>query len=201
MQEVFEKMIKEIKNSMKRPCSEENCKFGESCCENKAFMKVIEIVRQAAVEYNNGWIPCSERMPVEHDSIFAKFKGTKKWKKAMFEKTSSVVNVTVVGEKGHVTTTQASTIDGKWSCDLLRFNKEYQIIAWQPLPEPYQQKGEQIDHKATNADRIRSMSDEELAMNMTCPNENGLGEIECDKSDSCNCYECILKWLQSAAEE
>ena len=52
----------------------------------------------------------------------------------------------------------------------------------------------------TNADRIRSMSDEELAMNMMCPNENGLGEIDCDKNDSCNCYECILKWLQSEME-
>ena len=52
----------------------------------------------------------------------------------------------------------------------------------------------------TNADRIRSMSDEELAMNMMCPNENGLGEIECDKSDNCNCYACILKWLQSEVE-
>ena len=53
----------------------------------------------------------------------------------------------------------------------------------------------------TNADRIRSFSDEELAMNMMCPNENGLGEIECDKSDNCNCYACILKWLQSEVEE
>ena len=53
----------------------------------------------------------------------------------------------------------------------------------------------------TNADRIRSFSDEELAMNMMCPNENGLGEIECDKSDNCNCYTCILKWLQSKVEE
>ena len=53
----------------------------------------------------------------------------------------------------------------------------------------------------SNADRIRSMSDEELAMNMMCPNENGLGEIECDKSDNCNCYACILKWLQSEVEE
>ena len=52
----------------------------------------------------------------------------------------------------------------------------------------------------TNADCIRSMSDEELAMNIMCPNENGLGEIECDKSESCNCYECILKWLQSEVE-
>ncbi|MCI7040575.1 MAG: hypothetical protein MR992_00310 [Lachnospiraceae bacterium] len=55
--------------------------------------------------------------------------------------------------------------------------------------------------RATNADRIRTMSDEELAMNMMCPNENGLGEIDCDKSDSCNCYECILHWLQSEVEE
>lgn len=55
-------------------------------------------------------------------------------------------------------------------------------------------------YSRTNADRIRSMSDEELAMNMMCPNENGLGEIECDKSDNCNCYECLLKWLQSEVE-
>ena len=57
------------------------------------------------------------------------------------------------------------------------------------------------DKPKTNADRIRSMSDEELAMNMMCPNENGLAEIDCDKSDSCNCYECRLKWLQSESEE
>ena len=55
--------------------------------------------------------------------------------------------------------------------------------------------------KQTNADRIRSMSDEELAMNMMCPNENGLGKIECDKSDNCNCYACILKRLQQEVEE
>lgn len=58
-----------------------------------------------------------------------------------------------------------------------------------------------VDYTPTNADRIRSMSDEELAMNMMCPNENGLAEIDCDKSDSCNCYECLLKWLQSESEE
>ena len=53
----------------------------------------------------------------------------------------------------------------------------------------------------SNADRIRSFSDEELAMNMMCPNENGLGKIECDKSDNCNCYACILKRLQQEVEE
>ena len=60
---------------------------------------------------------------------------------------------------------------------------------------------EESSKKQTNAYRIRAMSDEDLAMNMMCPNENGIGEIECDKSNNCNCYECILKWLQSEVEE
>lgn len=28
------------------------------------------------------WIPVTERLPEEYDSIFAKFKGTEKWEKA-----------------------------------------------------------------------------------------------------------------------
>ena len=32
------------------------------------------------------WIPCEVDMPEEHDSMFAKFIGTDKWKGAMFEK-------------------------------------------------------------------------------------------------------------------
>lgn len=72
------------------------------------------------------------------------------------------------------------------------------VTAWMPLPEPYR-KGE--PPKQTNADRIRSMTDEELAVNMMCPNENGLAEIHCDKNDNCNCYECLLKWLRAESEE
>lgn len=37
--------------------------------------------------------------------------------------------------------------------------------------------------------------------NMMCPNENGLAEIDCDKNDNCNCYECLLKWLRAESEE
>ena len=60
---------------------------------------------------------------------------------------------------------------------------------------------EESSKKQTNSDRIRAMSDEDLAINMMCPNENGLAEIDCDKCDNCNCYECLLKWLQSEVEE
>ena len=54
----------------------------------------------------------------------------------------------------------------------------------------------------TNADMIRAMSDEELAVTLACPNEMGIADIPCDKSDQCDCYKCLLDWLrQSAVEE
>ena len=93
-------------------------------------------------EENDGWILCSERMPEEHDSMFAKWKGTDKWRKGMFAKASDDVIVTVLYKDGEVRTTYAHTIDGKWSCDLLKIYNTYKIIAWQPLPEPYKPKGE-----------------------------------------------------------
>lgn len=41
------------------------------------------------------WIPVTEKMPEEHNSIFAKWKGTEHWSNAMFEKRSDEVLVTV----------------------------------------------------------------------------------------------------------
>lgn len=81
------------------------------------------------------WIPCSERMPEEHDSIFAKLKGTEKWRKAMFEKTSDEVNTTVELEDGKRRTKTLYTVDGKWSGG--NRGVKFKVIAWQPLPESY----------------------------------------------------------------
>ena len=57
----------------------------------------------------------------------------------------------------------------------------------------------------TNADRIRSMSDEELAEFMAPkPPHDGvswcepIGRVTCGK---CSCNECCLEWLQQPAEE
>lgn len=53
---------------------------------------------------------------------------------------------------------------------------------------------------ATNADRIRQMSDEELAVMLMCPAEY---DMEFNKQKKCNaemnknCYKCTLEWLQS----
>ena len=106
------------------------------------------------------WILVEERLPEEHDSIFAKWKDTAKWESNMFEKISATVIVTAINnltEKRVVTT--AHTADGKWRLDTLWGVYTYRVIAWMPLPEPYREG----EPKQTNADRIRSMTDEELA--------------------------------------
>lgn len=84
------------------------------------------------------WIPCSEQMPKEHDSMFAKLKNTDKWSDAMFEKLSDDVNVTVEFEDGTRMTKTMHTTDGKWR-DNINIVK-FEVIAWQPLPEPYKEE-------------------------------------------------------------
>ena len=60
------------------------------------------------------------------------------------------------------------------------------------------------DSKQTNADRIRSMTDEELALAIMCPAEYDLSfnkNEKCNGEMNKNCYECSLKWLRSEEEK
>lgn len=84
------------------------------------------------------WIPCSERLPEERDSIFAKFKGTDKWKDGMFERISENVLVTVEFDDGTRRTEVSHTVDGKWKFDISVLQRK--IIAWSPIPEPYKEE-------------------------------------------------------------
>lgn len=86
-------------------------------------------------EKENGWIPVSERLPEEHDSVFAKFKRTGNWKRGMFEKTSKYVIATVVFDDGTVLVEQAHTTDGVWRTDKKVLGGT--VVAWMDFPEPY----------------------------------------------------------------
>ena len=85
----------------------------------------------------NEWIPCSERMPEEHDTAFTKYKGTEKWHDFMFAKASNEVLVTAKFEDGTTKSFTMRTFDGKWVDRESIVNKK--IIAWMPLPEPYKE--------------------------------------------------------------
>lgn len=96
------------------------------------------------VERESDWIPCSERMPKERDSMFARWKGTDKWTEAMFEKRSDTVIVTIEYSNGKRTVAPAHTTDGKWRCDCI-IGDDGEVIAWMPFPEPYRQNNEGDD--------------------------------------------------------
>lgn len=101
--------------------------------------KIVELLL-ADLEHDekeNGWIPVSERLPEEHDSIFAKFKGTDNWKRGMFEKTSKYLIATVVFDDGTVLVEQAHTTDGIWRTDKKVLGGT--VVAWMDYPKPYRE--------------------------------------------------------------
>ena len=73
------------------------------------------------------------------------------------------------------------------------------VTAWMPLPEPYKESEDMernCEHYApmTNADRIRSMTDEELAEWFNTVTKDVLGGITWNKKG-------WLKWLRAESEE
>lgn len=108
----------------------------EFCGKTKAS---VDNGKDTNISSNGSWILVEEKLPVEHDSMFAKFKGTKNWHNGMFEKRSDEVNVTVEFEDGTRKTTTSYTLDGKWKAEHNQVVKQ-KVVAWTPFPEPY--KGE-----------------------------------------------------------
>ncbi len=139
---VLEKILEEIEETrdIMKSAVATNC-FGKECeCEDCTVCvceRAMEIIRSHMDEVeSDGWIPVSERLPEEHDSIFAKIKGTDKWCEAMFEKTSDEVNVTIEYEDGSRKTTTSHTLDGVWKIEKEQRVVKGKVAAWQPLPEP-----------------------------------------------------------------
>lgn len=84
----------------------------------RADVKLIDsVLFEIAEPEKPAWIPVSDRLPPEHDTIFAKLKGTDKWRDAMFEKQSEDVRVVFRFEDGTRSVGHNHTIDGVWDCE------------------------------------------------------------------------------------
>lgn len=138
MQEVIKNIINKLEKRAEEHDFEGNRfaerKYWEDYCAEKNKMQglneAIEIVKQEAEEYNNGWIPCSERLPEEPEEnplfeyktlelylVTTKYGSSEQDKKYPFRAFWNGINFT----------------DGMNILD---------VVAWMPLPQPYQPKGE-----------------------------------------------------------
>ena len=86
------------------------------------------------------WIPVSEKLPEEHDSIFAKLYGTDKWSDEFWRTRSKDVLVTIEYEDGTRTVKSSRTTDGKWSIEKKTTLSKFKVVAWMEMPEPYKEK-------------------------------------------------------------
>lgn len=96
-----------------------------------AAAQVTKLTAEAAVERD--WISVEDRLPEEHESIFAKVYGTKRWADGMFRTISDEVLACVAFEDGHETTMTLRTHDGAWALSSIHRGH---VTHWMPLPEP-----------------------------------------------------------------
>ena len=90
--------------------------------ERNGYERAIEIVKQEAEQYNNGWIPCSERLPEEYKLYDITFKNS-----AGIHSDSAIYNPYLKR--------------WLWDADETEL-VENEILAWAEKREPYLSKGE-----------------------------------------------------------
>lgn len=79
------------------------------------------------------WIPVAERLPDEHESLFAHYKGTDKWCDGMFMTISDLVIVCAEYENMERIVKTANTTEGIWKVKDSFY--PCRVTHWMPLPE------------------------------------------------------------------
>ena len=117
----------------KKNCGEDSdcsdCIFGHT--EDRCYLQELQIGK-----YNNGWIPCSEQLPEEYGDYLVAWRPLSMSGEDIMKK--------VGREVPHFYEIVEYDPDDEalWIGSIEQAQGEYEIIAWQPLPQPYQPKGE-----------------------------------------------------------
>lgn len=130
MKEAFEKILERLDEELRK--SEERyyrylddsnlpCMFDKSDIEEKrvnTIKEMLEIVQEVAEEYKGGWIACSEKLPELRQDVLVtvKYKG-------------------FMGMHGYWIKTGHMEAENDWWGDCAGGD----VIAWQPLPEPFKE--------------------------------------------------------------
>ena len=125
--EVFEKIIEELEKNASRYTKKYVTPYGNNGYrDTKAISvnKAIEIVKQEAEQYNNGWIPVEEELPETDKYILLSF---------------SNFSIPCVGRYEEDENGGAFYVgDDDETC----VSQDMFVNAWMNLPAPYQPKGE-----------------------------------------------------------
>lgn len=105
---------------------------------SRGYLETLQELADKADSFE--WIPVSERLPDEHDSVLAKLYETKQWESSYWRKTSNKVLVTVKYDDGMRIVKESSTHDGEWIDE--KRNIHCKVTAWMPFPEPYKENEE-----------------------------------------------------------
>ena len=125
MQEVFEKIIEKLEELQNYACFPTEWVNEEQSKIHSYYANKLTEILKLTEQYNNGWIPCSERLPEQ----------TIPFQTAEYTVTMRFVK----GNRKSRPFTSHANFDyesGKWMI------KEFEIIAWREQIEPYQPKGE-----------------------------------------------------------
>ena len=119
MKEAFEKIVERLEEE----------KTHQTFCDkevgyNKGIRKAISIVQKVSEEYSNGWIAISDRFPENDKYILLSFDN---------------FSVPMIGRYKSYESGGAFYIGDE---DITCSKQDLFVNAWQPLPEPYQPKGE-----------------------------------------------------------
>lgn len=165
-----------------REVGKENYCIGYSsyCLDNvfEWLEECFDLVEDKNVEQR--WIPVSERLPDVDKYILVSFE-----------------NFTILDIGRYETDKDGSGAFYPGDDDKSYVEYGLFVNAWMPLPEPYR---ESEPHKQTNADRIRSMTDEELAEVLFGSCIEHMGVEECSHPEEA-CKSCVLDWLKAESEE
>lgn len=129
MQEVFEK----IKQKLEEREIQAFAKV-DGGAAHKTYRNAIEIVDEVAKDYNNGWIPCSERLPEEEGRYICYVCGIRS-------------DIAIYSFAKNLSRVDEYDFEGKNKSGFYNYDSEYgyyemsNVVAWQPLPKPYKEGG------------------------------------------------------------
>lgn len=105
--------------------------FTPGVYEHSVIGQAVLLLEKADVQK---WIPVTERLPEEHDSIFTKWYRTERWRPGMYCTVSNEVIACVeIGSRTRLVV-EAHTKDGKWNVEGVFEGRR--VTHWMPLPEP-----------------------------------------------------------------